>query len=395
MVTKAAKENGFDVDILDNRVPPPLDPNANLGWLRDYQTAGVRVAIEKTRGILHVPTGGGKTEIAAGLSLAVPCRWTFLVHRATLLDQAAERFERRTGLVAGRIGDGMWDQGERFTAATFQTLAQQLTSRAAQKLFHETQGLIIDECHVLPAESFAKVAMSFKNAYYRIGLSGTPLDRGDRRSVLAIGGLGPVIYKIKNETLVNAGVLSKAKIRLIPVYQESDCPTWQGVYGDCIVRSTKRNKALADAAAKSDKPCLVFVKEIKHGKALMKRMEKDGIKADFVWGSDSTERRKDAVKRLVRGETEVLVCSVIFQEGVDIPELRSVVIGSGGKSVIAALQRIGRGMRITAGKTEFEVWDIADKGNKWLEKHTKARMNAYAREGHEMVVINSPLGHAA
>ena len=390
LVTKAAKSHGFEVEVLDNRMAPgPVPAFPDIAWLRDYQLAGVVASIAATRGIIWVPTGGGKTEIAAGLALAAPCRWTFLVHRSTLLDQAAERFELRTGLKAGRIGDGQWEQGERFTAATFQTLAQQADSRAAQKLFHETEGLIIDECHVLPADSFWKVAMKFKNAYYRIGLSGTPLARGDRRSILAIAALGNIIYRIKTDTLVDAGILSRPKIRLVPVYQETDAPTWQGVYGECIVRSVKRNKALIDSAAKAEKPCLVFVKEIKHGKALMKRMEKEGLKADFVWGTDSTDRRKDAVKRLVRGDTEVLVCSVIFQEGVDIPELRSVVIGSGGKSVIAALQRIGRGMRRAEGKDTFEVWDIADKGNKWLEKHTQARLNAYTSEGHETVVMTS------
>jgi superfamily II DNA or RNA helicase len=396
LVTKAAGERGYSVEILDTRTPPAArDSNADLTWLRDYQLGAVEASIAKTRGILWMPTGAGKTEVAAGLVKAIPTHWVFLVHRSTLLDQAAERYERRTGQVAMRIGDGLWQDtgkpagGSSLTVATFQTLAQNMKSLDAQRLFTETRGVMIDECHVLPADSFWKVAMAFQNAYYRIGLSGTPLARGDRRSILAIAALGNVVYRIKTEVLVEAGVLSRPKIRLTPVYQESDCPTWQGVYGECIVRSAKRNSALASAAMKADKPCLIFVKEIKHGKLLMKRLEKDGVKADFVWGTDSTDRRKDAVKRLVRGDTEVLICSVIFQEGVDIPELRSVVIGSGGKSVIAALQRIGRGMRRSEGKDTFEVWDIADKGNKWLEKHTQARLHAYTSEGHETVVVSS------
>ncbi len=393
LVTKAAKAEGFTVEIVDPRSPPiAADPNADLAWLRDYQHKGVMAAATEKRGILWVPTGGGKTEIAAGLAVLLPGRWTFLVHRSTLLDQAAERFERRTGLTAGRIGDGGWTVGERFTAATFQTLYQARNSPQAHKLFLETDGLIVDECHVLPADSFWGVAMNFTKAHWRIGLSGTPLARGDRRSILAIAALGSVIYRIKTETLVEAGVLSRPKIRLIPVEQQSDLPTWQGVYGECIVRSPERNKALVDAAVRAQKPCLVFVKEVKHGKLLLKKLERAGVSADFVWGTDSTDRRKDAVKRLVRGDTEVLICSVIFQEGVDIPELRSVVVGSGGKSVIAALQRIGRGMRRAEGKDMFEVWDIADKGNKWLEKHTKTRLHAYTSEGHETAIVSPAVG---
>ncbi len=398
MVAKAARSHGFDVELLDNRLPPcATDMNADLAWLRDYQLTGVDAAVQATRGILWLPTGSGKTEIAAGLTRRLPIKWVFLVHRQTLVDQAAERYERRTGKVAGRIGEGKWEIGEQFTAATFQTLYAAMDTDRAKRLFHDTQGLMIDEAHVTPADSFWKVAMRFRNAYYRIGLSGTPLARGDKRSVLAIAALGNIIYRIKTDTLVDAGVLSKPKIRLIPVHQESDAPTWQGVYGECIVRGARRNKALVEAATKAQKPCLVFVKEIKHGKLLLKQLTKAGVKADFVWGTDSTDSRKALVTRLVRGETDVLICSVIFQEGVDIPELKSVVIGSAGKSVIAALQRIGRGMRKAEGKDSFEVWDIADKGNKWMENHAQERLHAYKSEGHEVVVMSSlgielPLG---
>ncbi len=100
------------------------------------------------------------------------------------------------------------------------------------------------------------------------------------------------------------------------------------------------------------------------------------------------------MKGLVRGDLDVLIASVIFNEGIDIPELRSVVIAAGGQSIIAALQRIGRGMRTAHGKDEFEVYDIYDSGNKWMEKHTKARLGAYRGEEFE-VKMESALGQRA
>jgi superfamily II DNA or RNA helicase len=111
-----------------------------------------------------------------------------------------------------------------------------------------------------------------------------------------------------------------------------------------------------------------------------------------VWGSNSSEERKASIKRLIRGDHEALIASVIFNEGVDIPELRSVVIASGGKSTIAALQRIGRGMRVKKDATgnvvkdEFEVYDFQDEGDRWLQRHTRARVAAYMREGFETIV---------
>ncbi len=60
-------------------------------------------------------------------------------------------------------------------------------------------------------------------------------------------------------------------------------------------------------------------------------------------------------------------------------------IANGGRSVIAALQRIGRGMRVTSDKNTFQVWDVADHGCKLLERHTKARVRAYTSQGYETV----------
>jgi len=246
-------------------------------------------------------------------------------------------------------------------------------------------GFVVHNCHTLPSDTYYRVSMSSQRAYFRFGLSGTPLARGDRRSLLAIASTGPIIYRIQPDVLIAAGVLAKPRIQLVPVAQLSDCKTWQGVYGECIVRSRTRNQTIVDCARKAEKPCLVFVKEIQHGRLLTERLLKADLRAEFVFGADSTPERQAATRRLVRGDLDVLVSSVIFQEGVDIPQLRSVVIANGGKSVIAALQRIGRGMRVAADKSTFQVFDVADHGCKLLERHTRARVKAYASQGYETV----------
>jgi superfamily II DNA or RNA helicase len=389
LVRKAGPMEGFQIDLLDSRKKPcEPDSTADLTWLRDYQLAAVARAVHAGRGIISAPTGSGKTELAIALRQVFPCRWLFLVHRTTLVEQAAERFTLRTGQIADIIGEGRWDNtGASFTVATFQSIhaALKRNDPRALALLGQAGGIIVDECHVLPSESFWRVAMRAQQAYYRIGLSGTPLARGDRRSLLAIAALGPIIYRIQPDVLIAAGVLAKPRIQLVPVAQLSDCKTWQGVYGECIVRSRTRNQTIVDCARKAEKPCLVFVKEIQHGRLLTERLLKADLRAEFVFGADSTPERQAATRRLVRGDLDVLVSSVIFQEGVDIPQLRSVVIANGGKSVIAALQRIGRGMRVTADKSTFQVFDVADHGSRLLERHTRARVRAYTSQGYETV----------
>ena len=404
LVTKAAREEaGIKLEVLDRRkVPVTFDPSANLAWLRDYQREGVDRIVERGRGILWHATGAGKTETLIGLTRALPCRWLFIAHRQGLADQAADRYEKRarehgTGDgPAGRIYDGGWSEGERITCVTFQSLYERLKDGDAKvmRLLAEADAVAVDECHVLPANSFFQVAMATSGAYYRVGLSGTPLARGDRRSIYAIAALGPIVHRVKAEVLVKLGVLARPHVRMTTVRQASSRATWAGVYGDLIVKSTLRNDALVRAMAGARKPALLFVKEVAHGRELVRRLGLAGITAEFVYGSHSLEYRKSVVRRLVAGHFDVLVCSVIFREGIDIPELRAVGLGAGGKSTIAVLQELGRGMRVDRdeagnvreGGAEFEVYDIFDLGNKWTERHAKERRRAYAAEGFETVV---------
>jgi hypothetical protein len=130
-IRAAAESMGYAVDVDDQRTNPvSRDENADLGWLRDYQREAVEKAVKAQRGILWMPTGAGKTEVAAALARALPCSWLFIVPQADLLYQTAERFTRRTGEEAGIVGDGEWSEA-RFTVATFQTLAAAIAGRSS------------------------------------------------------------------------------------------------------------------------------------------------------------------------------------------------------------------------------------------------------------------------
>lgn len=405
MVEKAGAAEGFRVDLIDARTPPCReDPAADLAWLRDYQVTAVKAIVKKGRGVLWLPTGSGKTEIIVGLTRALPCFWLALVHRAQLADDMAARWEKRTpGLQAGRILEGAAEipPDATFVAATFQTLARWLKNdpgdpnyELAKDLLAKAEGLIVDEAHTLPADSFYVVAMKTVNAYYRVGLSGTPLARGDAKSMKLLAAIGPVVNQVKTQLLVDRGVLAKPTVRLVTVLQASNRPTWTGVYGECIVRGQSRNEALVAMAKRATMPGFLFVQQVAHGRDLTKLLGRGGIKAEFVWGKHSLSYRKSLIRRLVQGHFDVLVCSSVFQEGIDVPELRSVIIGSGGKSVIATLQRLGRGIRVDRkadgsvheGGDRFEVWDVKDMGNKWLERHARTRLNAYTGEGFETFI---------
>jgi superfamily II DNA or RNA helicase len=259
------------------------------------------------------------------------------------------------------------------------------------------EGFVAHNCHTMPADTYYGVTRKCRSAYWRIGLSATPMDRGDRRSVFTMAALGTIIYELPRGLLVEQGVLARPKIRMVTVRQPKlteydgltdqhlEVKDWPAVYEAQVVRSAVRNQAIVDVVRSAEKPCLLFVKSIKHGQLLVHALRAAGQQADFVYGTHGLQQRKTAMKELVRGQLDVLVASVIFNEGVDIPELRSVVIAAGGKSTIAALQRVGRGMRTSKDKTDFQVVDFRDLGTESLADQSRARRTAYLRAGYEVI----------
>lgn len=402
LVVKELRARGFPVELHDLRGPPlDADPRADVEWILHhphatvdpivYQFEALATCARRGRGIVWAPTGSGKSEVIVALARAFPSTWLALANEAQLMDQLAERYEKRTGEPAGRIGDGRWEPRPRFTAATFQTLHARLEERdpATLELLASVRGLVVDECHVIAARTFLRVTRAVPNARFRFGFSGTPLARTDERSVHAVGALGPVIYRVWPKTLAEAGVIVIPRIRMVPLEQAFKT-SWQEAYKRGVVHSAPRNALLATEAAAAEKPCLAFVKEIEHGRELERALRRAGVSVEFVWGDTPVEQRKAAIRRLEHGDVDVIVCSVVFQTGIDIPTLRSIVVGSGGKSVIAALQRVGRGMRSARGKATFDVVDVADGGNKHLRKHARERQRAYEAEGYDVAVSAAP-----
>lgn len=389
VVLSRAMIDNYTVTLVDKR-PTPIqpDPNADVAWLYDWQKEAVEKCVKATRGIIWVVTGGGKTEIAIGVTRRLPGKAVFLTHRDNLREQAAERYEKRTGKRAGRIGDGNWDEQD-FTCAMIQTLHAHRKSPKGKKFLESIQVVHLDEGHIAPAGTVQEVLSLMPNAYYRFAYSGTPLARGDLRSLHTIGATGKVIVKIRSQELIQKGFIAKPLIRLVTVHQESMESNPQTRYKDLVIDSEERNNTLIEIMRMAARPGFVFVKRKSHGLKLLKMARKAGIGCEYLDGDEkSTEIRMQKVRRLSRGDYEFLITTKVFQEGVDCEDLLSVILGGAGKSWIEALQMLGRGTRLKkdGSKKSFELWTIADEGEKMLRRWTRSWIKAFQSEGHDLEI---------
>lgn len=331
----------------------------------------------------------GKTSVFIAWALGFEVPWLVLVDTRDLLEQAAERFERYSGgEVAGRWGDGRRD-ARRFTVATLQSVHSGLRKGDPEVagLLGRARGLVVDEVHVLPADTYFAVAMACENAYLRAGTTATAGMRGDERDYMAVGATGPIIHNVLPGPLIERGILARPKI----VFVENPCPKVTGsydeVYEALVMLSDERNELVVEMALAAPRPTLVFVRREKHGHELARRLQAAGLRAEFVWGASSTAARAAAAERLQRGNIDALVTSKIFNKGVDLPLIGGGVNAAGGASGIDALQRLGRFMRATKGKKGFVYYDVLDRNDRWLRRHASARMDAYREDGYEVEEI--------
>lgn len=369
--------------------------------LRDDQLRVIAAALEAGCGLLHVATGGGKTEIAAAIMKAlIDRRCLFIVHTKQLLKQARERIALRLGTIEehiGVIGDGRFDP-KHITVATMQSLTRvrgDVQKRVIAKYLKTIELLFLDETHHASAKTFYRFVQRV-DAPWRYGLSGTPFGLADGKGLLVEAAFGPVVERVTNEELIELGVNARPTIHMLEVNEpklDADLD-WQTVYKEGIVLNQARNELIAGEVAKFARkkwPTLVLVRELWHGDKIADLLDQAGVPHAFVHGqmpTDEVERRKHA---FVESKVMALIASPIFGEGVDLPAgesfpgVRALVIADGGQSVANVLQKLGRGLRKKKGENKLNAVDFADTTHKWLARHSQERLALYESEGFEVI----------
>ena len=222
------------------------------------------------------------------------------------------------------------------------------------------------------------VTNSLKQAYFRVGASATPYrDSGD--DMLIRGCFGKNLCEISASELIQSGHLVKPTIYFIHVKgPKSRFQNWQNIYDDCIVENERYNcmiASLAEEYIKKGRRVLVLVQRIPHGKMLEQMVPG----STFLSGQSSKKKRLQMVARLTEGHIRCIISTAIFDEGIDIRPLDTLILAGQGKSPTRALQRIGRVIRTFKNKTTATVVDFMVY-QKYLHEHGQARLKIYRTE---------------
>lgn len=303
--------------------------------------------IKKT--LLVLPTGCGKTIVFA--KVAEECvkggsRVLILAHRGELLEQAADKIGKSTGLgcateKAEQTCLGSWF---RIVVGSVQSMMREKRLNQFPNDYFNT--IIIDEAHHCISDSYQKVLRHFPDAEV-LGVTATP-DRGDMQNLGTV--FESLAYEYTLPKAIKEGYLSPIKAVTIPLKIDMSAVGVQAgdfKSGDIATALDPYLESIAEEMEKycSNKKTVVFLPLVKTSQKFRDILNNHGFKAAEVNG-DSKDRA-EILEAFDKDQYNVLCNSMLLTEGWDCPSVDCIVVLRPTKVRSLYCQMVGRGTRLS------------------------------------------------
>ena len=431
-VVRWAKKNSLEYQFKSNYLPLPpgiaYDDSLIGAELRDDQKESIQAWLANGGvGTIMAATGSGKTLVSTAiikslLQRKIIKRALFVVPGLSVMKQTESEFKKH-GLACGILGDDIIDINHAVVVAGIQALYLKANkthkdNTAIKKLLSEVNLVVFDECHHSKTKQIKTIIGHTRTAKYVLGLSGSPFQKYDpddlqqmtAEDVSVLSSVGPIVSVTKASALIEDGNLAKPLIYLYPIY--CLCPIycdegslrWQQsqqtfLYDNPDVHSNVV-QAVKQSALSGCSSLVIAGSRIGYAKLLDKIIQDSGVTSVCLTGATSADDREDVrqqVNQKLASAVQNIVTTTIFDESADLPNLHLVVIASGGLSTIKTIQRVGRGLRKKSkGKNVVVIVDFIFYDNKYLAKHSLARLRQYISEpSYEIKLIGQESDHSS
>lgn len=322
------------------------------------------------RNLVVAATGTGKTVISAFdyknfKKNNKSAKLLFLAHRKEILEQALYRFQ---GILRDNNFGELWVDGKtptnfEYVFASIQTLNNRLENLDLSKEFFDY--IVIDECHHLTASSYRGI-INYFNPKVLLGLTATPerMDGGDIKEDFH----NRIAAEIRLPEALNRKLL--CPFQYFGISDSVDLTTVHWERGRYVTSElsniyTGNDRRVGEIISALDKytkdynevMALGFCVTIEHAKYMAEKFTLAGLKAAYLASTNSNDR--DTIRvQLQKREINYLFVVDIFNEGVDIPEIDTVLFLRPTESLTIFLQQLGRGLRLLEGKECLTVLDF-------------------------------------
>ncbi len=342
-----------------------------------------RTVRKYTRNLVVAATGTGKTVISAldfkrfrKSNIMHPCRLLFVAHREEILKQSLYTF--RAVLKDANFGE-MFVGNYRPTSLdnlfiSIQTFnAQDFTTKTSPDFYDY---IIVDEFHHAAAPTYQKL-LEYYQPKILLGLTATP-ERMDGKSILGYFN-NRIAAEIRLPEAIDRKLLSPFQYFGVTDTVDLDKLKWSAggydkselskIYTFSGLVAERRADLIISSLLKyvtdiDDVKGLGFCVTVDHAEFMCRHFNERGIPAMFLTGHSSDEKRRSAKDSLVSGKVRFIFVVDIYNEGVDIPEINTVLFLRPTESLTIFLQQLGRGLRLAEDKECLTVLDFIGQANR-------------------------------
>lgn len=333
--------------------------------LRTYQKEAVTAIKQQwkegySRTLLVLPTGCGKTIVFAKVTeecVREGKRVLILAHRSELLEQAADKLYKTTGIRSSleKAESSCLDSWYRVTVGSVQTLMREKRLKMFQPDFFDT--IIIDEAHHAVSDSYQRILQHFSSSDI-LGVTATP-DRGDMKNLGTV--FDSLAYEYTLPKAIKEGYLSPIKAVTIPLKLDLSGVSVQAGDFKASDIDTALDPYLYQIAEEMKKYCknrktVVFLPLVSTSQKFRDILNKTGLNAAEVNGN--SEDRAQILADFENGRYNVLCNSMLLTEGWDCPSVDCVIILRPTKVRALYCQMVGRGTRLCQGKKNLLLLDF-------------------------------------
>lgn len=328
-------------------------------------------------GLVVLATGLGKTWLSAFDSRQFK-RVLFIAHREEILAQAMATFRRiRPDASFGRYTGTAKEKGE-IVFASIQTLGRLEDLR---RFSHdEFDYIVVDEFHHAAARSYREL-LDYFSPQFLLGLTATP-ERSDGGDLLSLCGEN-LVFRCDLYEGVSRELLSPFHYFGVPDEVDYEQIPWRSSRFDeealttAVATTSRADNALNELRKHGQGPAIGFCASQRHADFMAAHFRQAGLKTASVHSGPTSAPRTSSLEALARGDLDILFAVDMFNEGVDVPNIGTVLMLRPTESTILFLQQLGRGMRKFGDKV-LRVIDYIGNHRIFL---TKARALLLASEG--------------
>lgn len=335
------------------------------------------------RNLVVAATGTGKTVISAldykrfcKENPEKPCRLLFVAHREEILKQSMYTFRavlKDANFGEMFVGNYKPDQLDNLFIS-IQTFNSKAFTEKTTPDFYDY--IVVDEFHHAAAPTYQKL-LSYYKPCILLGLTATP-ERMDGKSILPYFH-NRIAAEIRLPEAIDRKLLCPFQYFGVTDNVDLDTLKWTAggydkselshVYTVSGEIANRRADLVVFSLLKyvtdiDEVKGLGFCVSIEHAKFMSSYFNEHNIASMFLTGQSPDEERKDAKNRLVKGEVKFIFVVDIYNEGVDIPEVNTVLFLRPTESLTVFLQQLGRGLRLSDGKECLTVLDFIGQANK-------------------------------